>query len=284
MSLAAPTGSLQRRLEGAGRQIRPVTLWIGTSGWQYAHWRGKLYPRGLPVSRWFDRYIEAFDTVELNVTFYRQPRPAVFEAWARRVPDDFLFAVKASRFLTHIKRLREPRESVERLMEGASRLGPHLGPILVQLPPDMEAVPDRLAETLAAFPSTVRVAFEPRHGSWFSAGVRDLLRERGAALCWADRRGPRTPVDPDWATAPWGYVRYHAGSASPRGCYGDTALRRWLERIRATWPDPAQDLFLYWNNDFRGCAPRDAARFAELARAAGAAVSRAPDPDELPVG
>jgi uncharacterized protein YecE (DUF72 family) len=261
-----------------------VTLWIGTSGWQYAHWRGKLYPRGLPMSKWFDRYLESFDTVELNVTFYRQPRPAVFEGWARRAPDGFLFAVKASRFLTHIKRLREPKDSVERLMEGASRLGARLGPILVQLPPDMEPAPDRLEETLAAFPAGVRVAVEPRHRGWFSPEVQDLLRRQSAALCWADRRGPRTPVGDEWATAPWGYVRFHAGSARPKGCYGELALRRWLARIRQAWPDPEQDAFLYWNNDFRGCAPRDAGWFAQLAREAGLAATRAPDPDDMTVG
>jgi uncharacterized protein YecE (DUF72 family) len=261
-----------------------VTLWIGTSGWQYQHRRGKHYERGLPTARWLDRYVESFDTVELNVTFYRQPRPAVFEGWARRVPDDFLFAVKASRFLTHIKRLREPQDSVERLLDGARRLGRHLGPILIQLPPDMEAAPERLAETLAAFPPEVRVTVEPRHRSWFTPDVRELLRQHRAALCWADRRGPRTPVDPEWATAAWGYVRFHTGTATPRGCYGEVALRRWLERIQHAWPDPSQDVFLYWNNDFRGCAPRDAGWFAELARDAGAAVTKAPDPGDLAVG
>jgi uncharacterized protein YecE (DUF72 family) len=236
------------------------------------------------MSKWFDRYVESFDTVELNVTFYRQPRPAVFEGWARRAPEGFLFAVKASRFLTHIKRLRDPRDSVERLMEGASRLGAHLGPILVQLPPDMEVERGRLAETLAAFPPTVRVTVEPRHRSWFTPEVRDILRDHGAALCFADRRGPRTPVDPEWATADWGYVRFHNGTASPRGCYGEVALLRWLERVRSAWPDPSQDVYLYWNNDFRGCAPRDAAWFAELARRARLPVTRAPDAADLPVG
>ena len=261
-----------------------MTLWIGTSGWQYDHWRGRLYPRGLPTSRWLERYAEAFDTVELNVTFYRQPGPAVFEGWARRAPDGFLFAVKASRFLTHIKRLREPRDSVRRLMDGARRLGPHLGPILVQLPPDMPADAGRLDETLAAFPPDVRVAVEPRHDSWFTREVRDILHARGAALCWADRRGPRTPVDGDWATAGWGYVRFHAGHARPPGCYGDVALARWLERVRAAWPDPGTDVFLYWNNDGHGCATRDAARFAELERAAGLVVRRAPAARDMPVG
>ena len=261
-----------------------MPLWIGTSGWQYRHWRGRLYPAGLPMDRWFERYAEAFDTVELNVTFYRQPRPEVFESWARRAPPAFQFAVKASRFLTHIRRLREPRDSVDRLMEGASRLGGHLGPVLVQLPPDMPAEPARLAETLDAFPRTVRVAVEPRNASWFDDEVRAVLRERAAALCWADRRGPRTPTDAGWATAPFGYVRFHAGHASPRGCYGEVALRRWLDRVRAAWGGADADVYLYWNNDHRGCAPRDAGTFAELAARAGLAVTRAPDPGELPVG
>jgi uncharacterized protein YecE (DUF72 family) len=259
----------------ARRQSREVPLWIGTSGWQYRHWRGLLYPAGIPTARWFDLYAERFATVELNVTFYRLPRPAVFEGWARRAPADFVFALKASRFLTHILRLREPRDSVDRLMEGASRLGPHLGPILVQLPPDLEVDVERLADTLAAFPKDVRVTVEPRHRSWFCEPVRAVLRERGAALCWADRRGPRTPVDPAWATADWGYVRFHAGRASPRGCYATDALAGWLQRIDATWPAD-RDVFLYWNNDHRGCAPRDAAQFAELAAAAGVPATRTP--------
>lgn len=260
-----------------------MPIWIGTSGWQYPHWRGGLYPRGLPTARWFDQYAEHFDTVELNVTFYRQPSPAVFEGWARRAPDGFLFAVKASRFLTHILRLRDPRESVERLLEGASRLGTHLGPILIQLPPDMSVAAERLAETLDAFPPGVRVAVEPRHRSWFADPILEVLRARGAALCWADRRRPLNPTGPEWATAPWGYVRFHAGTASPRGCYGEQALAAWLERIRGAWR-PDQDVFAYWNNDGRGCAPRDAGTFAELARHAGLPVTRAPAASSLPVG
>src|SRR4029453_8376145 len=108
------------RWHPGGGETRLGTLWIGTSGWQYDHWRGKLYPRGLSMSKWFDRYVESFDTVELNVTFYRQPRPAVFEGWARRAPEGFLFAVKASRFLTHIRRLEQPRDPVDPLLDGPS--------------------------------------------------------------------------------------------------------------------------------------------------------------------
>ena len=246
-----------RDREPAGEIVVPMPIWIGTSGWQYRHWRGGLYPRDVAQAHWFDRYVESFDTVELNVTFYRQPKPEVFENWARRAPDGFLFAVKASRFLTHILRLRDPKASVDLLLEGATRLGSHLGPILLQLPPDMPVEVDRLAETLDAFPPEVRVALEPRHRSWFVEPVLEVLRSHGAALCWADRRRPLNPTDPGWATAPWGYVRFHSGTASPRGCYGERSLASWLQRISAAW-SPDQDVFAYWNNDFRGCAPRDA--------------------------
>jgi uncharacterized protein YecE (DUF72 family) len=260
-----------------------MAVLIGTSGWQYRHWRDRLYPAGLPAARWFDRYVEAFDTVELNVTFYRQPKPSVFEGWARRAPDGFLFAVKASRFLTHVRRLREPADSVDILMEGASRLGPHLGPILLQLPPDLVVAPDRLAETLEAFPAGVRLTVEPRHRSWFTDEVRKLLVGHDAALCWADRRGPVTPAEPPWATADWGYVRFHGGRASPRGCYGEQALVGWVGRLREAWPRKA-DVFAYFNNDLRGCAPHDAAVLAQLAERAHLAPSRTPDLEDVPIG
>jgi uncharacterized protein YecE (DUF72 family) len=249
-----------------------VALRIGTSGWQYRHWRGRFYPPGLSTTRWFEAYAEQFDTVELNVTFYRQPRPQVFEDWARRAPDGFLFAVKASRYLTHVRRLRSPRESVEYLLEGACRLGDGLGPVLLQLPPDMRAEPDRLAETLEAFPPSVRVAVEPRHRSWFSDEIRDLLAARGAALCWADRRRPLTPT---WGTADWGYVRFHEGRAHPSPCYGRQALRTWAERMAETF-SADNDVFAYFNNDPEGCAVRDATVFASVGRGRGLNPTRVP--------
>lgn len=262
-----------------------MRLRIGTSGWQYRHWRGRFYTHGLPTDRWFDRFVEAFDTVELNVTFYRQPRPEVFEGWARRAPEGFLFAVKASRFLTHVKRLRDPAEPVERLMEGASRLDRHLGPILIQLPPDMAAEPDRLAEALDAFPKGVRVTVEPRNRSWFEdetgAAVRRVLEDAGAALCWADRR---RPVTPDWVTADWGYIRFHGGRARPASCYGLAALAAWVDRLRAADLPDDGEILAYFNNDRAGCALRDAGVFARLAAEAGFATTRTPDPAGIAVG
>ncbi|HEU4672001.1 MAG TPA: DUF72 domain-containing protein [Candidatus Limnocylindrales bacterium] len=257
-----------------------MPVFVGTSGWQYAHWRERFYPRGLGQARWFAYYAERFATVELNVTFYRQPPNETFEGWAERAPAGFLFAAKTSRYLTHVRRLQDPAPSVERFLDGALRLGPHLGPVLVQLPPDLAAVPARLDETLAAFPSTVRVAFEPRHRSWFCDEVRAVLERHGATLCWADRRGW---LNPAWGTADWGYVRFHGGRASPRPCYGDRALRSAAELIAATWPDGA-DVFAYFNNDHRACALANAATFARLAAAAGLDVSATPDPRSIRVG
>jgi uncharacterized protein YecE (DUF72 family) len=257
-----------------------MPILVGTSGWQYRHWRERFYPRGTAQVRWFEWYAERFATVELNVTFYRQPSNETFEGWARRAPDGFLFAAKTSRFLTHIRRLREPRESVERFLDGACRLGPHLGPVLVQLPPDLEVAPERLDETLACFPPDVRVAFEPRHASWFSHQVRDVLEGRGAALCWADRRGWLTPT---WRTADFGYVRFHGGRASPRPCYSDEALARAAATIAETWPRD-EDVFVYFNNDHRACALANAVTFARLAERRGLSVSRTPDRGAITVG
>lgn len=262
---------------------------VGTSGFQYGHWRGRFYPTGLPTDRWLAEYASAFATVELNVTFYRLPAAATFTAWRQAVPDGFIFALKASRYITHVRRLRDPKEPVDLLLERARFLGDRLGPILVQLPPDLPIELERLDATLAAFPRDVRVAVEPRHRSWFVPETKALLEEHGAALCLADRLGPRTPL---WSTAPWTYVRFHAGRASPRPCYGPDALRSWVARLaevcdKRAGDDPVVDpceAFAYFNNDPLGCAVRDAAVFARLAAAAGLPASRVPDPRSVRVG
>jgi uncharacterized protein YecE (DUF72 family) len=246
-----------------------MPLIVGTSGWQYRDWRGVLYAPTCPMKRWLEAYATEFVTVENNNAFYRLPERATFEQWRDRTPADFCMAVKASRFLTHIKRLRDPEEPVARLMDRAAGLGSRLGPVLLQLPPTLKADPDLLAACLDRFPRRVRVAVEPRHASWWTHEVEALLRERNAALCWADR-GSR-PVTPLWRTADWGYVRFHEGAASPAPRYGAGALRSWLDRITDTWADTA-DVFVYFNNDPGGAAIHDARSFIRRGLRAGRTV------------
>jgi uncharacterized protein YecE (DUF72 family) len=254
-----------------------MAIRIGTSGFMYEHWRPRFYPPSARGSE-LELYAQRFDTVELNVTFYRMPPSSTFRSWAARVPDDFLFAVKASRYLTHVRRLRDPRQPVELLVERASELGRHLGPILIQLPPDLELDLAALEETLAAFPPGIRLAVEPRHASWFIEDLRRLLTERNVALCVADRRGPITPL---WHTADWVYLRFHAGRASPPPCYRSRELAEWAERLEAGWGRDVAG-FVYFNNDRNGCALRDASVYAQALEGRGINVARLPHvPDDV---
>lgn len=202
-------------------------------------------------------YAAHFRTVELNVTFYRMPSAAAFASWRDQVPSDFIFAVKASRYLTHTLRLKTPREPVEFLLERITVLGNRLGPVLLQLPPDRVADLDALEATLEAFANRVPVAVEPRHPSWFTPGLRTMLERHRAVLCLADRRGPLTPV---WQTAAWVYLRFHEGRASPPSCYGQAALTTWADRLAAL-AGPNVPGYAFFNNDAHGCALRNARMF-----------------------
>ena len=245
---------------------------IGTSGWQYRHWMGTFYPAGLAMSRWLGFYAGCFDTVEVDSAFYWLPPADVFARWREETPEGFVMAVKASRYLTHRRRLLEPREPVARLVERASHLGPKLGPVLLQLPPTMRVDTGRLDETLASFPEGLRVAVEARHDSWDCDAVWELLARRGAAWCIADAPWRRSPVV---RTADWGYLRFHEGIASPRPCYGRRALAGWASRIAQTWPEGG-DVYAYFNNDSCTCAPHDAQRFAAACTREGLRPSRVP--------
>ncbi|MGO8894052.1 MAG: DUF72 domain-containing protein [Streptosporangiaceae bacterium] len=248
---------------------------VGTSGWQYRDWRGTFYPPDVPQRRWLEYYASQFATVENNGTFYRLPPRETFAGWRERVGDDFVMTVKASRYLTHVRRLRDPAEPVRRLLDAAAGLGgrpPWVGPVLLQLPPDLQGAPHLLDECLGHFPPEIRVAVEPRHESWWTGDVRDVLAARNAALCWADRKG--ATVTPLWRTADWGYLRFHEGDGAPWPRYRESSLQSWADRIAATWPQEPQeaeglDVYVYFNNDQGGAAPRDAAAFA-------AAVARQP--------
>ena len=245
---------------------------IGTSGWQYRHWRGSFYPDGLPTASWLAFYAASFDTVEVNNAFYRLPAADVFERWRDGTPDGFEVAVKASSYLTHNKRLRDPAEPVARLMTRARHLGDKLGPVLLQLPPTMKVEAARLDEALECFGPDVRVAVEVRHDSWDCDPVWEVLAARGAAWVLADAPWRRWPPV---RTADWGYVRLHEGRAAPRPCYGRRALETWAERVAALWPG-GEDVYVYFNNDPCACALRDARVFAAVARRAGMATTRVP--------
>lgn len=246
-------------------------LVVGTSGWQYDSWRGRFYARELRSQDWLSAYADAFETVEVNNTFYHLPEATVFEAWSRAVPPGFRFALKMSRYLTHIKRLRDPEEPIDRFMQRACRLGRHLGPVLLQLPPSLPCDADRLERVLQVFPDKVQLAVEFRHSSWFVPEVESLLRAKGAALCRSDRRGKR--LEPAWDTAPFHYVRLHEGVATPPPSYGRGALTRWVERLDVA---RHRTVWIYFNNDALACAVRDAGRFASIARHRGIEVTRTP--------
>ena len=230
---------------------------VGTSGWVYRDWRGDFYPADLPQRLWLEHYATEFDTVELNNAFYRLPSYDAFASWRERLPAGFVVAVKASRYLTHIKRLADPAEPVARLMAVATALEDKLGPMLLQLPPTLRGDPDLLDACLAEFPAGVRVAVEPRHASWWTDDVRRVLEKRQAALAWADRHS--RPVTPLWPTTSWGYLRLHEGAATPWPSYGITALRTWAERLR-----PFDESYAYFNNDQLCTAPHNAATLRRL--------------------
>jgi uncharacterized protein YecE (DUF72 family) len=261
---------------------------IGTSGWQYRDWRSGLYPAGVPQRRWLEHYAGSYLTVENNNSFYRLPTAETCAGWQTRTPGDFVMAVKASRYLTHVRKLRDPEEPVARLLRAASALGPKLGPILLQLPPTLKAEPALLQACLAEFSGArhsggrgrLRIAVEPRHDSWWTEEVQRILTAHDAALCWADRLGH--PVTPLWPTAGWGYLRFHEGTADPWPSYGEPDLRSWIERVRQAWPGDA-DVYVYFNNDPGGAAVANSALFAALARDAGLTVTRTPPVGAVPL-
>jgi uncharacterized protein YecE (DUF72 family) len=254
-----------------------VAVYIGTSGWQYPHWRGTFYPPGVAQARWLEYYAARFAVVEVNNAFYRLPEATTVTNWRQRTPDDFVLAVKSSRYLTHIRRLRDPVGPVELLVERVKHLGPKLGPVLLQLPATFRKDVHALDDALAAFPRQIRVAFEPRHDSWHADDVASVLSRHHAALCWSDSRGTRSPL---WRTTDWGYMRLHAGRARPSPCYGPAALGSWARRLSELF-HKKDDVFVFFNNDGCACAPRDARCFAAAVAKAGLAPTRVPAASEI---
>jgi uncharacterized protein YecE (DUF72 family) len=228
---------------------------IGCSGWNYADWRGRLYPSGVPERRWLEYYAARFDTVEVNSTFYRLPARDAVAAWVSQTPETFVFAVKASRYLTHVKRLTDLHEGVQRFYERIEPLrdAGRLGPVLWQLPENFRRDDSRLRGWLGELPEGMHT-IEFRHPSWFAPEVLDALRSSGVALAIGDH--PKRPFQSHDATAAWRYVRFHYGARGRDGNYSATELERWARRI-AQWRR-THDVYAYFNNDWRGFAPRNA--------------------------
>lgn len=237
-----------------------ATIRIGCSGWQYRHWRGRFYPRELPVDRWLEHYAETFDTVELNGSFYRLPEATTFADWSRRLPDGFRMAVKASRYLTHVKRLREPAEPLRRLWSRAERLGSHLGPMLYQLPPRWHPDTERLLAFLSALPGGHEHAVEFRDWSWYRVGLMSALEEAGVALCLHDMPGSASPLRP---IGPFAYVRFHGAGSRYGGRYSSQRLSAWATRL-VEWSEAGIPSWTYFNNDIDGHAVQDALRLRTM--------------------
>lgn len=233
--------------------MRPAR--IGCSGWNYDDWRGTFYPARAPRRRWLELYAERFDTVEVNTTFYRLPRRQAVAAWVAQTPPGFIFAVKASRYLTHIRRLQDLDQGIPRFYERIEPLldAGRLGPVLWQLPANFHRDDQRLAGWLGALPEG-RHTIEFRHPSWFAAPVLQALRDHGVALTIGDH--PERPFQSHEATADWRFVRFHYGSRGRAGNYSATELDTWARRI-AQWRR-REEVWAYFNNDWRGFAPANA--------------------------
>lgn len=233
---------------------------IGTSGWNYPHWRQSFYPKELTTARWLDYYSDRFDTVEINKTFYNLPEPEQFAAWREAVPEGFRFSVKASRYITHLKKLKDPADATARFIDSVRGLGDCLGPVLFQLPPRWKANPERLQAFLSELPAGLRSVFEFRDPSWMAEEILVLLRSFGAAFCIYELAGYRSPME---VTAAFTYVRLHGPGEAYEGSYDDAALSDWAEWARKQ-DTAGTDVYIYFDNDQHGYAPRNALRLRQL--------------------
>jgi uncharacterized protein YecE (DUF72 family) len=228
---------------------------IGTSGYHYKHWRGPFYPKKISPEEMLKFYSQSFDTVELNNSFYRLPTEAAFDNWRQSVPANFVFAVKASRFLTHQKKLKDPESALEKLLPRASRLSNKLGPILFQLPPRWRVNADRLEALLEALPRDLRYAFEFRDLSWIQPDITKLLARFNAAFCIYELAGYHSPLT---VTADFAYVRLHGpGVEKYQEAYSASRLRRWKQQVDE-WAKDLAAIYIYFDNDQAGYAARNA--------------------------
>jgi uncharacterized protein YecE (DUF72 family) len=250
-------------------------IYVGTSGWQYGSWKGAFYPQKIPQRAWLSHYVTEFPVVEVNNSFYQLPKEGTFDKWRDETPPKFVYVIKASRYITHIRRLRNARESVDLFWSRTSRLNEKLGPVLFQLPPRFKADLDLLREFLSLLPAEMKPAFEFRDESWNRDDVYTALDGAGAAWVLADRPGAR--VEPI-VTGGWSYIRFHQGRPF-HPAYSRTKLARWADRISEL---PARDTHIFFNNDPQAAAPRDAQILMSLLRKRGQTVAEPPAAEPTP--
>jgi len=234
--------------------------YIGTSGWHYDDWRGRFYPEKLPKSEWLGFYARHFSTLELNNTFYRLPQESVFQKWHDSSPDGFVFAVKVSRYITHIKRLKDCGDEVNNFMSRAALLKDKLGPLLYQLPPGLHRDDDILKSFLATLPQEIEHVIEFRHDSWFAEEVYDILRRNHIGFCIFDMPKLKSPL---LATADFAYIRFHGSDSLYSSCYSDGELKEWSEKI-AVLAEGLKAVYIYFNNDVAGYALENAETIRKL--------------------
>lgn len=227
---------------------------IGTSGWHYEHWEGPFYPPGMPKKEWLDYYVSELETVEINNTFYQLPQKSTLDAWRETVPERFVFAVKASRYITHMKKLKEPEEPVDTFLGRVRALGEHLGPILFQLPPNWHFNGRRLDAFLDLLPTDLHCAFELRDPDWLNEEAYEILSKHDAAFCIYDFHGRQSPKT---VTTDFVYVRLHGPYDAYRGKYDTESLAGWAGAF-STWREEGRDVYCYFDNDEAGYAVQNA--------------------------
>ena len=259
MSTAKCSKSSERSRTKSSERSR--TIRIGTSGWHYDHWAGPFYPADLPKDRWLEYYAQSFDTVELNNTFYHLPKPQSLKRWHTITPKDFIYAVKASRYITHIKKLKDISEELTRFLDLVGILGKKLGPILYQLPPSLHKNLDRLESFISAIgrPKKGIAVFEFRHESWYCEDTYKLLRKFNAGFCIHDLSGLQSPRI---VTADIIYVRFHGTTGRYSGCYSKTQLRNWAKWLKDRAKD-VRGIYVYFNNDACAYAVQNAKELKE---------------------
>lgn len=235
-------------------------IYIGTSGWNYDHWKGAFYQEDLPDEKLLEYYCDKFKTVEINNTFYQLPEKKILIKWKDTVPDDFVFSVKASRYITHMKNLKDPEDSLPSFLRRIDVLGDKLGPILFQLPPKWDLNIERIEKFIKALSSDYRYAFEFRDSNWFDDRIYEALEKRNLSFCIYEMQQKKSPQK---ITSNSVYIRLHGPDGKYKGKYDKEYLKKWAEKIK-NWGKDGKEVYLYFNNDQSGYAPQNAMELLDI--------------------